>query len=219
MKGSLQFILKKGKWLTGVEREMLTVCCRNTERLISLVGGIIELSRIEAGQIAFSKRPIQLGEVVLYALEEVKGSALIRNISLVNDVPMDLPKVLGDYERLIQVLSNLLSNAVKFSPQNSVVTLSAAVDTSFLTISVADDGKIIPEEERGALFSTFQQMGRPEEGEFCGSGLGLAISREIIERHGGSIFYTPGSGKGNVFAFRLPLNGEYDGAEQDTYSR
>lgn len=219
MKGSLQFILKKGKWLTGVEREMLTVCCRNTERLISLVGGIIELSRIEAGQIAFSKRPIQLGEVVLYALEEVKGAALIKNISLVNDVPMDLPKVFGDYERLIQVLSNLLSNALKFSPQNSVVTLSAAVDTSFLTISVADDGKTIPEEERGALFSTFQQMGRPEEGEFCGSGLGLAISREIIERHGGSIFYTPGAGKGNVFAFSLPLNGEFDGAEQDTNSR
>lgn len=212
MKGSLQFILKKGKWLTGVEREMLTVCCRNTERLISLVGGIIEISRIEAGQIDFSMRPLQIGEVVLYSLEEIKGAALVRNITLVNDVPMDLPKVFGDYGRLIQVLSNLLSNAVKFSPQNSVVTLSAAVDKQFLSISVADDGKVIPEDERAALFSTFQQMGRPEEGEFCGSGLGLAISKEIIERHGGSIFYTPGADKGNVFAFRVPLNGEVDGA-------
>lgn len=219
MKGSLQFILKKGKWLTGVEREMLTICCRNTERLIGLVGGIIELSRIEAGQIAFSVKPVQIGEVVLYSLEEIKGAALIRNISLVNDVPMDLPKVYGDYERLTQVLSNLLSNAVKFSPQNSVVTLSAAVYKSFLTISVADDGKVIPEEERSALFSTFQQMGRPEEGEFCGSGLGLAISREIIERHGGSIFYSPGAGKGNVFAFSVPLNGEIDSAKQDTDCR
>jgi len=219
MKGSLQFILKKGKWLTGVEREMLTVCCRNTERLISLVGGVIELSRIEAGQVAFSMRPVQIGEVVLYSMEEFKGAALNRNISLVNDVPMDLPKVLGDYERLTQVLSNLLSNSVKFSPQNSVITLSAAVDKSFLTIFVADDGKVIPEEERRALFSTFQQMGRPEEGEFCGSGLGLAISREIIERHGGSIFYTPGAGKGNVFAFSVPLNGEADGTEQDSNSR
>jgi len=218
MKGSLQFILKKGKWLTGVEREMLTVCCRNTERLISLVGGIIEISRIEAGQISFSMRPVQIGDVVLYSLEEVKGAALIRNISLVNDVPMDLPKVLGDYERLTQVLSNLLSNAVKFSPQNSVVTLSAVVDKSFLTVFVADDGKVIPEEERDALFSTFQQMGRPEEGEFCGSGLGLAISREIIERHGGSIFYLPGAAKGNVFAFSVPLNGEVDVTGQDTNS-
>lgn len=219
MKGSLQFILKKGKWLTGVEREMLTVCCRNTERLISLVSGIIELSKIEAGQIAFSMKPVQMGEVVLYALEEVKSAALVKNISLVNDVPMDLPKVFGDYERLVQVLANLLSNAVKFSPQNSVVSLSATVDTDSLAIAVADDGTVIPEEERAKLFSTFQQMGRPEEGDFCGSGLGLAICREIIERHNGSIYYAPGAGKGNLFGFSVPFNGEINGAEQDTYRR
>jgi len=218
MKGSLQFILKKGKWLTGIEREMLNVCFRNTERLIGLVTGIIELSRIEAGQIAFTLKPVQIGEVVLYALEENKGAALARNISLVNDVPMDLPKVHGDYEQLVRVLSNLLSNAVKFAPQNSVVNLSAAIEKSFLTIFVADDGDVIPEEKRGALFSKFQQMGRPEEGEFSGSGLGLAICKEILERHGGSILYEPGTGKGNVFAFRLPLNGEQHGEGQDTYS-
>ena len=210
MKGSLQFILKKGKWLTGVEREMLTVCFRNTERLIGLVAGIIELSRIEAGQINFSMRPLQIGEVVLYAIEEIKGAALMRNTSLINDVPMDLPKVFGDYERLLQVLSNLLSNAVKFSPENSVVTLQAAVEKSFLTVSVADNGHVIPEEERASLFSRFQQMGRPEDGEFSGSGLGLAICREIMEKHGGSIFHEPGADGGNVFAFRLPLNGAVD---------
>ncbi len=218
MKGSLQFILKKGKWLTGVEREMLNVCFRNTERLIGLVTGMIELSKIEARQIAFTLKPVQIGEVVLYALEENKGAALERNISIVNDVPMDLPKVYGDYERLIQVLSNLLSNAVKFSPQNSVVNVGATVEKLFITIFVADDGDVIPEEKRGALFSKFQQMGRPEEGEFSGSGLGLAICREILERQGGSIFYEPGMGKGNVFAFRVPLNGEHDGKEQDYYS-
>lgn len=217
MKGSLQFILKKGKWLTGVEREMLTVCLRNTERLIGLVAGIIEISRIESGQIAFSRRPIQIGEVVLYALEELKGAALIKNISIVNDVPMDLPKVFGDYERLTQVLSNLLSNAVKFSPQNSVINLSAALEKSFLTIFVADDGQVIPEAQRFTLFSRFQQMGRPEEGEFCGSGLGLAICKEIIDRHGGSIFHEPGVGKGNVFGFKVPLHGDDDGNKQDTY--
>lgn len=216
MQGSLQYILKKGKWLTGVEREMLSVCLRNTERLTSLVAGIIELSRIEAGQISFSLRPLQIGEVVLYALEEIKGAALIKNISLVNTVPMDLPKVNGDYGRLTQVMSNLLSNAVKFSPENTVVTLSSATEDSILEISVADDGKSIPEEERGALFSTFQQMGRPEDGEFCGSGLGLAICREIMEIHGGTIFYAPGASGGNVFTIKVPLYGEVDGIQQNT---
>jgi len=210
MKGSLQFILKKGKWLTGVEREMLTVCYRNTERLIGLVSGIIELSRIEAGQVLFSMKPVQIGEVVLYALEEMKGAALRKNVSLLNDVPLDLPKVSGDYERLIQVLTNLLSNAVKFSPENSVVTVRAEVENSFLTVFVADSGHVIPEETRSSLFSRFQQSGRPEDGEFNGSGIGLAISREIMEMHGGSIFYEPGADGGNVFAFRVPLEGALD---------
>lgn len=211
MQGSLQFILKKGKWLTGVEREMLTVCLRNTERLTSLVAGIIELSRIEGGQIRFELKPMQIGEVVLYAIEELKGAALVKNISIVNDVPMDLPKVNGDHGRLTQVLTNLLSNAVKFSPENTVVTISAMPEKSFLGISVADNGKVIPEEERHALFSTFQQMGRPEDGEFCGSGLGLAICREILEIHGGAILYTPGASGGNIFTIKVPLYGDGDG--------
>ncbi len=211
MKGSLQFILKKGKWLTGVEREMLGVCLRNTERLITLVASIIELSRIEAGQIFFSMKSLQIGETVLYAIEEVKSSALYRNISLVNDVPMDLPQVYGDHERLTQVLVNLLSNAIKFAPEDSVVTLSAAVERSFLALSVSDDGKAIPEEERDSLFSRFQQMGEAENGEFSGNGLGLAISREIIERHGGSICHTTGAVGGNVFTFSVPLYGEFNG--------
>jgi len=210
MKGSLQFILKKGKWLTGVEREMLTVCYRNTDRLIGLVSGIIELSRIEAGQALFSMKPVQIGEVVLYALEEIKGAALRKNVALINDVPMDLPKVSGDYERLIQVLVNLLSNAVKFTPENSVVALRAKVENSFLTVFVADSGRVIPEETRAALFSRFQQSGRPEDGEFSGSGIGLAISREIMEMHDGTIFYEPGADGGNVFAFRVPLEGALD---------
>lgn len=211
MQGSLQFILKKGKWLTGVEREMLVVCLRNTERLTSLVAGIIELSRIEAGQIRLTLRPLQIGEAILYAMEEVKGAALIKNISVVSDVPMDLPRINGDHGRLTQVMTNLLSNAVKFSPENTIVTISAVIENSQLCVSVSDDGKVIPEEERGALFSTFQQMGRPEDGEYSGSGLGLAICREIMEIHGGAIAYSIGTSGGNVFTIKVPLYGDGNG--------
>jgi len=210
MKGSLEFILKKGKWLTGVEREMLGVCHRNTERLISQVSSILELSRIEAGQISILLRPVQIGEVALYAIEEIKGAALSKNISLVNEVGVDLPKVSGDYVRLGRVLSNLLSNAIKFAPADSVVHLFAAVNGGFLALSVADSGKTIPEEEKATLFSRFHQVGRPEEAESSGSGLGLAISKEIIARHGGSIYHSSGASGGNVFTFTVPLYGEQD---------
>jgi len=210
MKGSLEFILKKGKWLTGVEREMLGVCHRNTERLISLVSSILELSRIEAGQISIVSRPVQIGEVALYAIEEIKGAALSKNISLVNEVGVDLPTISGAYVRLGRVLSNLLSNAVKFAPADSVVHLFAAVNDGFVALSVADSGKTIPEEEKASLFSRFRQAGRPEEAQSPGSGLGLAISKEIITRHGGSIFHSPGASGGNVFTFTVPLYGEQD---------
>lgn len=211
MKGSLQFILKKGKWLTGVEREMLGVCLRNTERLIALVSGILELSRIEAGQINFVMRPLQIGEVTLYALEEIKGASMQKNISLVNDVGIDLPKVYGDYDRLGQVLSNLLSNAVKFSPNDSVVTLSAEISDKFVAVSVADDARVIAGEERETLFSKFQQIGGPEDGNSSGNGLGLAICKEIMERHGGTIYHAGGASGGNVFTFTVPRYGESNG--------
>ena len=211
MKSSLQFILKKGKWLTGVEREMLDVCLRNTERLIGLITGILELTRIEAGQIQFSMRPLQIGEIVLYMLEENKTVALAKNISLVNDIPMDLPKIYGDYERISQVLSNLISNAIKFSPSSSVVTLSAEVSKGELAVSVGDSANVIPAESREALFSRFQQISSPEDGEFSGSGIGLSICREIVARHGGTIYHAPGASGGNVFTFSIPLAGELNG--------
>lgn len=211
MKGSLQFILKKGKWLTGVEREMLGVCFRNTERLIDLVTSILELSKIESGQINFTMRPLQIGEVTLYALEDIKNAAMQKNISLVNDIGVDLPKVYGDYDRLGQVLSHLLANAVKFSANDSVVNLSSEISGSFVAISVADSGKSIPDEVRQTLFSKFQQVGRPEDGNDCGSGLGLAICKEIMERHGGSIVHSLAASGGNVFTIRVPLYGENNG--------
>lgn len=211
MKGSLQFILKKGKWLTGVEREMLEICYRNTERLVSLIASILELSKIEAGQVNFVMRPLQIGEVTLYALEDIKGAALHKNISLVNDIGVDLPKVYGDYDRLRQVLSNLLSNAVKFSPNDSVVSLSAEINERFIAISIADGGKVIPDEDRETLFNKFHQVARPEDGNSSGSGLGLAICKEIIERHGGIIYHSPAATGGNVFTFRVPLYGESNG--------
>lgn len=213
MKGSLEFILKKGKWLTGVERDMLDVCFRNTERLINLVSSILEFSKIEAGQIKFNMRPLQIGELTLYALEEIKSAALQKNISLLNDVSVDLPKIYGDADRLGQVLSNLLSNAVKFSPDGSVITLSAEVNSGFIAVAVADGGKAMPAEVRETLFSKFQQARRPGNSYSFGTGLGLAICKEIMDRHGGSIYHSPGASGGNVFTFTVPLYGENNGKQ------
>jgi two-component system sensor histidine kinase VicK len=190
---------------------MLGVCFRNTERLITLIASILELSKIEAGQIKFFLRPLQIGEVILYSLEEIKNAALQKNITVVNDIGLDLPKVYGDYDRLGQVLTSLLSNAIKFSPKDTVVTLSAEISDGFIAVAVADGGKEIPEEDREGLFSKFQQVGRPEEGNASSSGLSLAICKVIMERHGGMIYHTTGASGGNVFTIWVPLHGADNG--------
>jgi two-component system sensor histidine kinase VicK len=210
MKGSLQFILNKGKWLTGIEREMLTVCLRNTERLIRLIVGILDISRMEADISPFVMRPTPPAELVLYAVENIKGTALSRNISIVNDVGFELPQILGDHDRLIQLLYNLLSNAVKFSPADSVINIQAERQGNFVAISVADDGKVIRSSDRDRLFSKFQQFDQAEGGELGGTGLGLAICRVIAEKHGGTIYYSAGAGGGNIFTFTIPVYGEKD---------
>ncbi len=218
MKGSLQFILSKGKWLTGVEREMLDVCRRNTERLIFLVNDIIDISRIEGGNEIFSMRPVDPGELVLYAIEMMKKGALARNISLVKDFEAELPQIWGDYDRLLQVLTNILSNAIKFSPQDTVITLTAEQKGRMLAISVADGGKVIKPSHRERLFTKFQKFSNAESGDSGGSGLGLAICRSIIEKHDGIIYYSPRVGGGNIFTFTVPVYGEKDDKNQNSHS-
>ncbi len=217
MKGSLQVILNKGKWLTGTERELLGVCLRNTDRLIRMINSILEISKIESGNVEFSMKPIPVNELLIYAIEEQKGFALSRNISLVNTAASDLPMVLGMRDRLIQVLANLISNAVKFSPAGTVVMISAQRDGEFIAISVADHGRSISPDDRSKLFTKFQQFPTTEESGIGGTGLGLAICKEIVEKHGGLISYQPGLAGGNVFTFTVPIFEESHGQKQDSH--
>ena len=210
MKGSLQLLLTRGKWLTDTERQLLTVCFRNTQRLIRLIGEILDISGIESGGMIFNFRPVSIGEVSVYAIEEIKSYAMGRDISIVNTIGDHLPMVYGDSDRLIQVITNLLSNAVKFSPEGRVVTVSAEQEGNYLTVSVADRGTTINPSERDKLFKKFQQIENLERGRSQGTGLGLAICKEIIERHHGRIFYTAAKEQGNTFSFTVPIIGEED---------
>ncbi|GFO58796.1 PAS domain-containing sensor histidine kinase [Geomonas silvestris] len=211
MKGSLQLLLTRGKWLTDTERQLLTVCFRNTQRLIRLIGEILDISGIESGGMLFNFRAVSIGEVSVYAIEEIKSYAMGRDISIVNTIGEHLPQVYGDSDRLIQVLTNLLSNAVKFSPEGRVVTVSAEQDGNYLVVSVADRGTPIKPSERDKLFKKFQQIDNLERGRSQGTGLGLAICKEIVERHHGRIFYTAAKEQGNTFSFTVPVIGEEDG--------
>jgi two-component system, OmpR family, sensor histidine kinase VicK len=211
MKGSLQLLLTRGKWLTDTERQLLTVCFRNTQRLIRLITEILDISGIESGGMAFNFKPVSIGEVTVYAVEEIKSYAMGRDISIVNTVGQHLPQVYGDSDRLIQVITNLLSNAVKFSPAGKVVVVSAEQEGNYVSLSVADRGRVIQWSDREKLFKKFQQLESSDRGKVGGTGLGLAICKEIVERHHGRIFYTAAKELGNTFSFTVPIIGETDG--------
>jgi two-component system, OmpR family, sensor histidine kinase VicK len=211
MKGSLQLLLNRGKWLTETERQLLSVCFRNTQRLIRLISDILDISGIESGGMAFKFRPVSIGEVAVYAVEEIKSLAMGREITIVNSVGQHLPPVYGDSDRLIQVITNLLSNAVKFSPEGKVVMVNAEQEGNYVVVSVADRGRVIHWTDRDKLFKKFQQIDGEERNKVGGTGLGLAICKEIIERHHGRIFYTAAKECGNTFSFTVPIIGEADG--------
>lgn len=217
IKGSLQLLLTRSKWLTDTERQLLTVCFRNTQRLIRLIGEILDISGIESGGITFKFKPVSIGELTVYAVEEIKSYAIGRDITIVNTVGEHLPMVYGDGDRLIQVITNLLSNAVKFSPEGKVVMVTAEQEGNYVTVSVADRGRVIQWSDRDKLFKKFQQIECSERGKVGGTGLGLAICKEIVERHHGRIFYTAGKEHGNTFSFTVPIIGESDAKGQNTY--
>jgi PAS domain S-box-containing protein len=209
MKGSLQFIMTKGKCLPDMERELLMVCLRNTERLIRLINDILDISKIEAGKVEISLKPQKVDDLVNYALEEISGFAMNRNVSIENNAGSDLPRVYGDHDRLIQVLTNLLSNAVKFSPEGEGVLVNAEREGNYVAISVADQGQAIQWSDRDKLFKKFQQLHTVGMVAGGGTGLGLAICKEIIELHHGRIFYRESVAGGNVFTFTVPVFEEF----------
>jgi signal transduction histidine kinase len=213
IKGSLQLLLNRGKWLTETERQLLSVCFRNTQRLIRLISEILDISKIESGGATFNLKPLSMAELVVYASEEIKSFAMSRNITIVNNVGGHLPPIYGDHDRLIQVLTNLLSNAVKFSPEGKIVMVSAEREGNYLRVSVADRGKAILGKDRDKLFKKFQQIDRGDGYKIGGTGLGLAICKEIIERHHGRIFYTSNKENENMFCFTVPIVGEDHGKE------
>lgn len=206
IKGALQFIMTKSKWLTSTERELLSVCRRNTDRLIRLINDILDMSKIEAGRVELCFEPQSVHELVTSAIDEIKGFAIGKGITVINNAPPELPKVLGDYDRLAQVLSNLLSNAVKFSPLNQIIMVEASLSGHFILISVVDKGKEIQWADRGKLFRKFQQLEREDMGSRGGTGLGLAICKEIVLMHHGKIYYDTGPSGGNVFSFTVPVS-------------
>jgi signal transduction histidine kinase len=194
--------------LDGVERadpETLQVMLAQTERLGRLVDQLLELSRLESGDVPMLRERVSLGPLVERVLSEIEVVRARRDVELTEDLPDDLPQIYADPERVYQVLFNLLDNAVRFTPSGGRVTLTASSRNGAIDVVVADTGPGIPPEHLPRLFERFYRVDRARSRGEGGTGIGLAIARSVVEAHGGRIWAESEPGKGSTFTFELPV--------------
>jgi two-component system phosphate regulon sensor histidine kinase PhoR len=170
------------------------------DTLTQMVEELLELSRIESGQVPIRLLPMDVEEAILPAVERLQMQAERENLHLVLDIDPHLPTVLGDPVRVQQVVSNLVHNAIKFTPAGRITVGARAVNDEVI-ISVADTGMGILEEDLPRIFERFYKADRARAGR--GTGLGLAIAKHIVQACGGRIWVESTAGKGSTFYFTL----------------
>ncbi|RYG19089.1 MAG: response regulator [Caulobacteraceae bacterium] len=184
---------------------LIGIAHSNSQRLVRLINDILDVEKLESGQMTLDMAPLDLRDIAQRSIENVHGLADSLQVSLrLQDGPT--APVRGDTDRLIQVAVNLLSNAVKFSPAGSEVEVSVQPETRIARLSVRDYGPGIPDEFRARIFSKFAQADSSDTRAKGGTGLGLAIAREIAERHGGRLWFESAPGEGATFHLDLPLD-------------
>jgi PAS domain S-box-containing protein len=171
-------------------------------RLTKLVADLLDISRMQVGKLAFQKEPLDLDSLVDEIVENVQASTTTHEIVVEGRTGAS---ILGDKDRLGQVLVNLLTNAVKYSPQADKVIVRLFGEHNQAIISVRDFGIGIDEAHHQQIFERFYQVNDLEERTYSGLGIGLYISKEIIDRHGGSITIKSRKGEGATFVVTLPL--------------
>jgi len=185
-------------------KEMLQVAANNTERLLLLINDILDIQKIESGQMTFNFDCIDMMPFIDKALIDNAAFAEEYGVKFVIMDKLDGAKVYADIVRLSQVMANLMSNAAKFSTQGDTVQIGLTKNRHYYIISVTDHGSGIPESFYDKLFDKFTQSDSSDTRKKGGTGLGLSITKLIVERHKGKIHFDSKIGSGTTFYVVLP---------------
>jgi two-component system phosphate regulon sensor histidine kinase PhoR len=205
-----------GKDDPETSKQFLDIILKQSDRLNLILEDLLQLSKIESGQLLFKREPLQIGTVIERTLAMIRPLAEKKGHRLIAQVPAQLPLIKGDEERLVQVLANLLDNAIKYTPEQGSITVAARQvssgtspsdsRTESVEVTVADSGIGIPELDRPRVFERFYRVDKARSRELGGTGLGLAIVKHIVEGHGGQVWVEGNSPTGSRFVVRLPVS-------------
>jgi signal transduction histidine kinase len=187
--------------------EVLDRVQQSGRHLLGLINDVLDLSKIEAGQLTLSLGDYAFSNVVHAVINAVGSLAAEKQLQLTVDVAADLPLAEGDERRITQVLLNLVGNAIKFTERGEVAVRVSASEGTFL-VAVADSGPGIKEEDQEKIFEEFQQSDTAVAKSKGGTGLGLTIAKRIVELHGGRIWVESAFGQGSTFFVSLPIRAE-----------
>jgi len=195
--------------LTDDQRNPLEIVQRNTRRLLTITSNLLDVTRIEAGQVELVLQPTDLLALVESVVDEFGPQLEGKDQRLTLYAAPDLPLALCDKTRAAQIIGNLLSNASKYTLQGGAITISltSAEEAGFLQVSVADNGVGIPADDQEKLFTRFFRAGSAYLTKAGGTGLGLYITRSLVELHGGRIWFESKPGKGSTFYVTFPIAG------------
>lgn len=184
--------------------ELIRIARGNSQRLLRLIDDILDIAKIESEKMKFHLRSVNVAELVAGAVEANEEYAKQFGVQIDVETGPDDARVLGDKDRLMQVLANLLSNAVKNSPEGGTADVATVSRDGYWRVSVTDYGPGIPESFRGEIFGKFAQADATDRRRRGGTGLGLSISKAIIDRLGGRIGFDSEPGTRTCFYFELP---------------
>ena len=191
-------------------REVLERVQTNGKHLLGLINDVLDLSKIEAGQLTLSLSDYSLAELVQGVYVAVEPLASQKKLALTTKVAKGLPVGHGDERRLAQVLLNLVGNAIKFT-DNGEVAIEASCANGAFNVAVRDSGPGIAPADQSKIFEEFQQVDNTSTRQKGGTGLGLSISKRIVEMHGGRIVVNSELGKGSTFTIKVPVKAEDEG--------
>ncbi len=180
---------------------------KNGRHLLNLINDVLDLSKIEAGQLTLSLNEYSMEEVVQTVSTSVEALAAEKDLKLKVEVPKDLKIGKADEQRIAQVMLNLVGNAIKFTDEGEV-KVEVTVSNETFCVPVHDTGPGVTESDQQKIFDEFQQANGSSTRKKGGTGLGLSISKKIIDMHGGRIWVESTPGKGSTFRFTLPIRVE-----------